>query len=288
MNIGIIGAGSWGSALAILTAKSQNNIILWSHNGDITKFKNVNIPDNIKITKNMSDMANCAVLLVVTPGLYFRETIQKFRDFYKNQPIIICTKGIEKDSHKFMSEILNQELPACDDYGILSGPQFASEVVHGVPTGSTLAGNKNVINIGKLIFTNLYLEETDDIIGAEICGVGKNAAALIAGFLSVTAAGENEKALLLTRTWNEIIDFGIMNNANLRTFMGLCGLGDLFLSATSVTSRNYSAGVSIAKNTKIDNETTEGIYAIKGIIARAKQINAKIPVITEIFKKMAL
>lgn len=278
MIVGIIGAGAWGTALAISSARAGNDITLWSYDGVMAEFEGVQAPTQISVTKDMKDLSGADVWLIVTPAKHFRETVKKTVDVYAGQPIIVCTKGIEPDTHKFMSEIIAEELPSCRDFGVLSGPQFAAEVARRIPTGSTLAGNATTIAAGRAALSDLYIEESDDIIGAEVCGVGKNAVALISGYAGIRAAGENEKAMTLTRAWNEVVDFGKKLGARDETFLKLCGLGDLFLSATSVTSRNYSAGVAIANGQPIVG-TVEGISALNGIVARAG--DTKIPVLSE-------
>lgn len=285
MNIGIIGAGAWGTALAVLSAESGNNVTLWSYDGNNAEFDGVTMPNSITVTDNMADLKPVDLWLVVTPAAFFRETLKKARNFYREQPVIICTKGIEPNTHKFMSEVLIEEIPECSDYGVLSGPQFAGEVASKVPTGSTLAGTVTVQMMGRRALGNFYLEESDDVIGAEICGVGKNAVALIMGYYSIKGRGENEKALVLTRAWNEVVKFGKMNGARTRTFLGLCGLGDLFLSATSKTSRNFSAGVAIANGADIVG-TVEGISALNGLVKRAADKGVPIPVLRDMQSKL--
>lgn len=287
MKVGVIGAGAWGKALSILSEKAGNETILWAYNSDISNLDGINIPKTIKTTGDLSDLNQCEIWIIATPSTYFRETLQKCNKFYNNQPVIICTKGIESKTYKFMSEILKEELPQCINFGVLSGPQFAKEVAQGMKTGSTLAGNTETLKHGRSVFSELFLEETDDIIGTEICGTGKNAISLITGFLSVKTSSENEKALLFTLAWGEVVKFGLASEAKLETFMGLCGLGDLFLSATSCTSRNYSAGVTIANKSSVSPEiTAEGINALLGIINRANEINSKTPVLTDFYNKM--
>lgn len=285
--VGVIGAGAWGTALAINIARGGHDVILWSFDGEYKQFDGVKLPQNLTISTNIADIADTDVWLTVTPSTFFRETIRKFVKFYKNQPIIICTKGADSKTHEFMSEILQQELPNCHNFGVLSGPQFAAEVAVGASTGSTLAGTKQTILAGRTILNLAYLDETDDIIGTQICGVGKNVIALISGFISVKIASENERAMIFTRCCNEIINIGLAMGADLKTFTGLCGLGDLFLSATSKTSRNYSGGVAIA-NGEMPQGTTEGIFAYNTILARAKELGVKTPLLTDIKKQMHL
>jgi glycerol-3-phosphate dehydrogenase (NAD(P)+) len=283
--VGIIGAGAWGTALAINIARGGTNVILWSFDGEYKHFDNVDMPNNLTIVSEPEKLAKTDLWLNVTPASFFRETMQKFVKFYDNQPVIICTKGADSKTHEFMSEILADELPACIDFGVLSGPQFAAEVARAVPTGSTLAGTKRVLDAGRAVLNLTKLDETDDVIGTQICGVGKNVIALVSGFLSVKTAGENERAMLFTACCNEIINIGIAMGAKLETFTGLCGLGDLFLSATSATSRNYAGGVSIAKGEKLTG-TVEGVFAFDTVLNRAAKLDIKTPVLTDIKKQL--
>ena len=185
-----------------------------------------------------------------------------------------------------MSEILQTEIPECVDFGVLSGPQFAAEVAHGVPTGSTLAGTHNAVVAGQGALNKLYLEISSDIIGTQVCGVGKNAVALICGYNSIKCQ-ENERALIFTRVWNEVMQIGIAMGGDLRTFLGLCGIGDLFLSATSATSRNFAGGMAIAQGNPPQG-TVEGIYALRGLIARAQDLGVDTPILKEMQQKLSI
>ena len=286
MKVGVIGAGAWGTALAITAARGGADVVMWSYDGIHKVFENVEMPENIHITSDMQKMHDMDTWLVVTPGAFFRETMRKARDTYNGQPVIICTKGAESATGQFMSEILNTEIPECVDFGALSGPQFAAEVALGVPTGSTLAGTNNAIVAGQGTLNKLYLEVSDDIIGTQVCGVGKNAVALICGYNSVKCA-ENERALIFTRAWNEVMAIGMAMGGQMRTFLGLCGIGDLFLSATSATSRNFAGGAAIA-NGNPPQGTVEGIFALGGLIARAKDLGIDVPVLTEMQQKLKI
>ncbi len=285
MKVGIIGSGAWGTALAIVSARGGADVVLWSYDGEHKTFEGVSIPENIKTTSDMEHLKDCTAWLLVTPAAYFRETVKKAANFYNNQPIIICTKGAENSSGNFMSEIICKELPNAVDFAVLSGPQFAAEVARGVPTGSTLAGTPTALKIGHKILNKLYLQDSDDVIGAEICGVGKNAVALICGYCSIASGGENERAMIFTRAWNEIMNIGIATGAKMVTFLDLCGIGDLFLSATSATSRNFAGGMAIARGEKPEG-TVEGIFALHGLIQRADNLNIDVPVLKEMQKKL--
>lgn len=287
MKIGVFGAGAWGTALAYTCAKSGNEVIHWAFAGVFDGLSDLEKPENVVRTDNMADLTNCEYWLIVTPAAFFRETVKKMRAVYNGQPILICTKGMEGESGEFMSEILNTEIPECHDYGVLSGPQFAREVATGIPTGSTIAGNEKVRAGGHIALSKLFLQDSTDFIGAQICGVGKNAVSLISGYLTVLAGGENERALIFTCAWDEVVDIAVEMGADCGTFLGLCGVGDLFLSATSPTSRNFSAGESIARGEGYSG-TVEGIFALRGLIHRAEKLGVKTPVLCEMKEKMGL
>jgi len=287
MNVGVIGAGAWGTALAIISARGGADVVLWSYDGECKQFENTDFPENIKLTSDMARLATCDAWLVVTPAAYFRETISRARQFYANQPVIICTKGAESDTGAFMSEVLKHQLPECHEFGVLSGPQFAAEVARGVPTGSTLAGTAAACRMGRKILNRMYINESDDIIGTEMCGVGKNAVALICGYNSIAAGGENERALIFTRAWNEVMTLGLKCGAKMQTFLDLCGIGDLFLSATSATSRNFAGGMAIAQGTPPVG-TVEGIFALRGLIERANNLGVATPVLCEMQTKLKI
>jgi len=287
MNVGVIGAGAWGTALGLIAARGGANVVLWSFDGEYKVFDGVDMPENLRVTHDMSQMRDMDAWLVVTPAAFFRETMRSARDFYNAQPILICTKGAEPQSCAFMSEILQDVLPECSEYGVLSGPQFAAEVARGVPTGSTLAATGAARRAGHEILNKLYLHDSDDIIGAEYCGVGKNAVALICGYNFVASAGENERAMIFTRAWGEIVDMGRASGAKSETFLDLCGIGDLFLSATSDTSRNFAGGMAIARGQEVIG-TVEGISALRGLISRAERIGIDVPILKEMCNKMKL
>lgn len=287
MKIGVFGAGAWGTALAYTCAKSGNEVIHWGFEGIFDGLLDLQKPEAVTRTSNMADLSSCEYWLIVTPSAFFRETVRKMRAVFNNQPILICTKGMEGETGQFMSEILNEEIPECKDIGVLSGPQFAREVATGIPTGSTLAGNERVRAGGHIALSSLYLQDCEDIIGTQFCGVGKNAVSLISGFLTIKASGENERALVFTRAWDEIVDIAVKMGAECGTFLGLCGVGDLFLSATSPTSRNFSAGESIARGEQYAG-TVEGVFALRGLIKRAEKTGVSTPILIEMKNKMGL
>ena len=287
MKIGVFGAGAWGTALAYTCAKSGNDVVQWGFDGIFDGLNDMPIPERVVKTANMDDLKDSKFWLIVTPAAFFRETARKMRNVYNEQPILICTKGMEAQSGKFMSEVLTEEIPECDNIGVLSGPQFAQEVAKGVPTGSTLAGSDTIQQYGHAALSEFYLQDVDDVLGSQICGVGKNVVALMSGFMTVKGRGENERALVFCRAWNEIMQIAVEMGADIKTFLGLCGVGDLFLSATSPTSRNFAGGQKIARGEKIDG-TVEGIFALNGLIERAQKLSIKTPILCEMKEKMGL
>ena len=288
MKVGIIGAGAWGTALGTIVARGGADAVLWSYDGAKKDFDGVVSPANLRVTTNMADMGECDAWLIVTPAAFFRNTVRSAAQYYGGQPVIVCTKGAEPETGEFMSEIMAAELPAARDLAVLSGPQFAAEVARGVPTGSTLATRSIIaLQTGRDIFNQLYISPSDDIIGAEICGVGKNAVALICGYNLVAAAGENERAMIFTRAWDEVAQIGIAIGAKIGTFLDLCGIGDLFLSATSATSRNFAGGMAIAKGEEVVG-TVEGIFALSGLIRRAAALDVETPTLAQMQEKMGL
>ncbi len=286
MIVGVVGAGAWGTALAVTAARGGADVVLWSYDGGAKEFDGIAMPACVRLTRDMADLRGADVWLVVTPAAYFRETVRAARDYYNGVPVIICTKGAEYSTGCFMSEILRTELPACNDFGVLSGPQFAAEVAAGVPTGSTLAGTPLARRVGAAALNKLYISESDDVIGAEMCGVGKNAVALICGYTSIKS-GENERAMIFTRAWGEVVKIGMALGAKEGTFLDLCGIGDLFLSATSATSRNFAAGMAIAEGRPIQG-TVEGIFALSGILSRAESLGIGTPVLSEMRRTLKL
>ncbi len=285
MKVSVIGAGAWGTALAIIIAQGGADVTLWSYDGEHKHFDNVKTPSNLTVVTDMEHARKADLWCVVTPAAFFADTMRNARIAYNGQPVIICTKGMDPKTKQFMTEILNEQIPECSEYGVLSGPQFAGEVATGIPTGTTIAGTEITRTMARDAFNKMFIEESDDIIGTQFCGVGKNAMALICGYNSIAINGENERAMIFTRAWNEIINIGLATGATLRTFSGLCGIGDLFLSATSKTSRNFSGGVAIAEGHAPEG-TVEGIYALAGLVERAKELGINTPVLDKMHSQL--
>ncbi len=292
MRVGIIGAGAWGTALAVIAARAGNQVVLWAfenanqinqthHNSALP---GVNISCEITATDKFSDLSDSDIWLIVTPTEFFMETVKKSRPFWQKQPIIICSKGIEPKTGKLLSDVVAENIKGSERFiGILAGPQFAGEAAFGEPTGSTIAGSPRTRDFARRALNGLYLEDSNDCVGVQVCGAGKNAIAILMGWLDGCGAGENEKAMKLTLAWQEIMRFGRFFGAKAETFNMMCGIGDLFLTATSETSRNYSAGESLAHGKKPIG-TVEGIAALKWVIKTATANKIHIPILQEFYK----
>ena len=289
MKIFIIGAGAWGTALAIVAAKGGNRAALLCHDANVAEnikrdrknplLPGIKLPGRIKITANIRDGTDSDVWLVAVPAEFFRQNMRDFRQTWNGQTIIICTKGIEQGTNYLMSEILKELRYPVKKCGVLSGPQFANDVAQNIPTGATIGGPPDVFKTAQSVFPDMYLENTNDTTGVQLCGAGKNAVALIAGFLSGQGASESEKAMTISHAWGEIVELGRKMGAKPETFLMLCGSGDLLLTATSTTSRNFSAGTAMARGNGIGGATLEGIAAIHGLAARAKALGLRTPIL---------
>jgi glycerol-3-phosphate dehydrogenase (NAD(P)+) len=297
MKVGIIGAGAWGTALAMIAARAGNQAVLWAYkNSEEINQKHRNswlpgvvISREITVTSKFSDLSDADIWLVAVPTEFFIQTMRKSRPFWSKQgkltsmrPIIICAKGIEPKTGKLLSDVISEILPGSEKFiGVLSGPQFAKEAALGAPTGSTIAGNAKVRNAARQALGGLYLEDSDDISGVQICGAGKNALAILVGYLDGQGASENERALKLTLAWQELIAFSRPFRAKMKTFGMLCGIGDLLLAVAGKTSRNYSAGIALAKNRPISG-TLEGLAALDWIVRIAKKNKISMPILEKL------
>jgi len=322
--VGIVGAGAWGTALAVVVARGGNPVILWSAEEKIAKEINekrrnsyldgVSISREIIATNDMADLARADVWLIATPTEFFRETIQsvyatlrrdkKSRPFesrrsasgdgWQKQPIIICSKGIEPQTGKLLSDVVMDVIPSAGRMiGVLGGPSFAFEVAMGKPTGATIAGPAKVRDAARSVLSGFVLEDSNDVYGVQICGAGRVAIAMLLGYMEGKGAGENERAMKLTQAWQEIMRFGRhfvpagaeakAGHVKTDTFSMLCGIGDLFLTASSKNSRNYSAGLALAKGQEFGG-TVEGVAALKWIVSIARKNKLHLPVLMEFSK----
>lgn len=251
--IGVIGAGAWGTALAQVLSEGQNELLLWAR--EVAVVEQINethenkdflpgylLRHNIRATSDMDELAACEALLIVTPAQHLRSSLQALPD--SNAALILCSKGIEEATQQLMSELV-QDIRPHNPLAVLSGPTFAHEVVQGLPTALTLAceTEKSWERLYPLIAKPMFRPYfSDDIIGAEIGGAVKNVLAIGCGVVEGAGLGQNARASVISRGFAEMLRYGAARGARTETLSGLCGLGDLVLTCSSTSSRNFSLG----------------------------------------------
>ena len=251
--VAIIGSGSWGVALAIHLAKNGNMVKIWSFSEDEANLLNNEkkckflpqaiIPNNIECRNSFEEVIKGAdIILHVTPSKFTRDTVKQYKQYVdvKNQPIVVCSKGIEKETALTLDEVIKQEIPDAR-VGALSGPSHAEEVSMGIPTVLVIASNDEEI---KEIIQDAFMNEfiriytSNDVKGVELGGALKNIIAFCAGVAAGLGFGDNTYAALITRGLVEIRKLGIALGGEKDTFYGLTGLGDLIVTCLSEHSRN--------------------------------------------------
>ena len=280
----IVGAGSWGKALAHTLLNNKKKIIIYSRN----KEKNI---QNITQTNNIDEVfKNKSPVVIATPVNSLKEigiTIKK--NNYKG-PIILACKGIESETGLFPTQILSN-FTSNSNLAVLSGPSFAAEVIRNKPTAVTIAAtNNNVLKIFAEMFHSKFFRvyESNDIIGCQLGGAMKNILSVAVGISDGLGLGPNAKAALITRGILEIKILGGILNCDDQTIYGLSGLGDLVLTANDNLSRNKSFGLEIAKGLNIKEaekkigHIVEGIYASKGLNILIKKHSLKLPICSKV------
>ena len=284
MKLCIIGAGAFGSAMAIAQEKNFISISLWSR----SKLKTKNLykskfSKNIETTNSLTSAINMAsAIMICIPA-------QHVYDFFKNHkviipvvPIILCSKGIDEKTLLLQSQIVKYFLPK-NEIAVLTGPSFASEVATGLPTALPLAASDDYIRdyLQKLLSTlSLRLYSSNDIVGAQLGGSLKNVIAIGCGMVKGANLGESARTALMTRGLSEIIHLGISMGGRLNTFYGLSGLGDLALTCNSKKSRNFLLGFNFGKNiTTKSSDTVEGIKTASAAYKLATKLDVDAPII---------
>ena len=302
-NIGIIGAGAWGTALSCILNKKEN-ITIWSYEKktvhQINKYRtnktflpNIKIPNNISATNNLKDLMSCKFIFICVPSQFIKKIILKFKNFYKKDMIFVnCSKGIEHSSKLLISDTIKKILPG-SEVAILSGPSFAIEVAKKKPTAVTIAC-KNQNNAKKLAILlnskNFRCYYTNDVIGVQFGGIIKNILAIASGIVKSQKLGSSAKAALMTRGLSEMKRIGLAYGAKESTFYGLSGLGDLILTCNSELSRNFSTGLLVGKGKKINEiikskkTISEGIINSKTIFNLSKKKGIDMPVCGSVYK----
>ena len=302
--IAIIGSGSWGVALAIHLTNMGHEVKMWSYNEDEAKkineekkcvfLPNVILPENIECFTEFEPVINGADLILhVTPSKATRETVRNYKKYVdcKNQPIIICSKGIEKETVYTLDEVIKEEMPDAR-IGALSGPSHAEEVSIAIPTVLVIGSkDKQIQDMVQEIFMNnkLRIYTSDDIKGVELGGALKNIIAFCTGVAAGLGYGDNTFAALITRGLTEIRRLGIKLGAESNTLYGLSGLGDLIVTCLSEHSRNRKAGFLIGQGKTIEETkkevgmTIESIDNIEVAYQLAHKYNIEMPIVNTVY-----
>lgn len=303
-NISIIGAGSWGTAIAILLAKKGCNVKQWVRRQELclqiretkenlTYLPGVVLPNNIDVS---SDLEYCCkdreILVIATPSHAVRETVQKMKPYVAKEQIIVnLAKGIENETLMRMSQIIEEILPD-NPVAVLSGPCHAEEVARDIPTAIVSSAKERWIaeRVQDVFMTPKFRVYTNpDIVGVELGGALKNIIALGAGVIDGLGFGDNTKAALMTRGIVEISRLGESLGANTLTFAGLSGIGDLIVTCTSMHSRNRKAGIAIGEGKSLEeilggtSMVVEGVRTTKAAYDLACKMGVEMPITEEIY-----
>lgn len=301
--VSIIGSGSWGAALGIHLANLGNKVRLWSFSEDEAdlinnerkcKFlKDAVIPEGVICTTSYKEaIEGSDFILHVTPSKFTRENVKKYKEFVTNQPIVICSKGFEKDSLKTLDEVIREEIPE-GKIAVLSGPSHAEEVCIGIPT--VLVAASKDYEIAKMIQDTFMCDHmrvyiSDDVKGVELGGALKNIIAFCAGVAAGLNLGDNTFAALMTRGLTELTRLGVQLGADRETLYGLSGLGDLIVTCMSEHSRNRKAGkltamgYSLEETRKEVGMTIESIDNIEVAYELGKIHNIEMPIVNAVYE----
>lgn len=259
MSLGILGGGAWGTALAQVCASDGTAVRLWAREPEVVTAINAErrnplflpsaeLAASITATGDMAEVDDLAVLLVVAPAQHLGKVLAGLTD--RPRDLVLCSKGIEAGTGRLMAEVAHQALPQAE-VAVLSGPTFAHEVAAGLPTAVTLACAGGEAQWARLSASlsrpTLRPYYSDDVIGAEIGGAVKNVLAIACGVVDGLGLGQNARAALIARGYAEMTRFGLALGARAETLAGLCGLGDLVLTCSSTSSRNFTLGKALGE-----------------------------------------
>lgn len=297
-SVGIIGAGAWGTALAMLAHWADRRVLIQAHEPEVAAAINaehrnpaflpdVVLPAAIRACVRPQEAAQADVVLLAVPAQYLRTTITAVAPAWPaGTPAVVCAKGIERETGALMSEIVAEALPDAP-VAVLSGPSFAGEVARRLPTAVTVASADAAAQhavAAALGVSHFRIYTTDDVVGAEIGGAVKNVLAIACGIVHGRRFGDNARAALITRGLAEMTRFAAAKGGRPETLMGLSGLGDLVLTCTAMQSRNFSLGDALGRGGRLEEvlggrrAVTEGVSTAASVSALARRLDVEMPI----------
>ncbi|MBQ5749453.1 MAG: NAD(P)-dependent glycerol-3-phosphate dehydrogenase [Oscillospiraceae bacterium] len=305
-NIGVLGAGTWGTALARMLHNSGHRVCMWSAlEQEVDELSTtrthpnlpgMQIPPQIRFTKNIADACRGQdIILFAVPSPFVRATAKKAAPYITGGQVIAdVAKGIEADTLMTMSQIIAQELGDLQIEPVaLSGPTHAEEVARDLPTTIVAAcSDLSLAQQVQEVFSSpcMRVYTNDDVLGVELCGAIKNVMALATGIAAGLGCGDNTKAALITRGLSEIMQLGLAMGCKMQTFSGLAGVGDLIVTTTSMHSRNNRCGMLIGKGVKVDDAVAqigmvvEGLHALPAAMALSKKYHVEMPIVETVHR----
>jgi glycerol-3-phosphate dehydrogenase (NAD(P)+) len=304
VRIGVVGAGAWGTALAQVAAADDQDVLIWAREPEVVEaindrhenplfLKGARLSPAIRAVGDLAKMGPCDAFLVVAPAQHLRAILGAVPA--EGRPLVLCAKGIEEGSGLLMHEVATEAQPA-SPIAVLSGPTFAHEVAAGLPTAVTLAaadaglGERLIARIARPAFRPYY---SDDVAGAEVGGAVKNVLAIACGVVDGRGLGLNARSALISRGFAEMTRFGLAKGARPETLAGLAGLGDLVLTCSSTSSRNFSLGKGIGEGAKAadllaDRRTVaEGAFTAPVLMRAADALGVDMPIVAAVCALLA-
>ncbi len=304
MKIGVIGGGAWGTALAEIVANGDRETLLWALEPEVVQAINAHgenplflpgipLSRSIHATSDLKELNSCDAWLVATPAQHMRSILEQAGN--SSRPLVLCSKGIEEKSGRLLHEVAAEACPEAK-VAVLSGPTFAHEVAKGLPTAVTLAAEDQELGEAlrqRLAQPTFRIYLSDDVAGAEIGGAVKNVLAIACGVVEGKGLGQNARAALIARGFAEMTRFGLAYGARRHTLAGLSGLGDLVLTCSSTSSRNYSLGKGIGEGRSAaellsDRRTVaEGAFTAPVLARLARIKGVEMPIVAAVASLIA-
>ena len=303
--IGIIGTGIWGTALALTARRAENEVLCWAREDDVVESINyahinkrflpdIPLPDKISATSNIADIFEFSdVVLLTVSAQWTRDIMKQIKPYVKKETVLVlCAKGIEQSTGKMLSEIAAEEIPDTK-IAVLSGPGFAIDVAKRKIASVTIGcADRDIAERLTQMLGTAYFRPylTTDMISPQVGGSIKNVIAIASGIVEGAALGDGARAALITRGFHEMTVFAKALDGHLQTMMGMCGLGDLVLTASCSQSRNFSFGYEVGvcgsaqKLITENTRTVEGIYTAKAVEMRARELGVEMPICSMVYQ----